>query len=670
MPKPEDVLVFFQKNSRRQGQVANSQNYKNDQKNLCQLKTVCKPVESKSKQPFNTNNRRKGFRPHSRLRYAQPSQDPGKHKKSPAPRRDVLRSSERKLLRRPCQYPRLSQEIALHALVPTGTVLPQAECVGPNYDQNLQHRVMLAYGIPPRRSHKKGPRSYLKEPLSSKSGRSIKDDGIETHDADSKINEGLGLIKLGIQVVQKSMLAVILRSACSGAMCSSSPPSSKMSNKKKPREPKKFEFEIPTTTRGCKHTVKKCFGCLRGQTMKTDTKIKKKLFGSTQRNVKYIKFSKDQKWNGKAKLRSHLQQTLRRNLVLWMTNDHDRAKLLYGLSPCDFPVPVMPFQGFQIVPPNFSRNLYTPDSSEGVTGQQGTRKTDWHQSEHRSSTLSKDLLADCLAIKIWTRIQAFQQGLGLAPWTTGQFKRKSVRIKQTPCIFPSYGNAVHPKAWERAALNGHIAILEHLIVISLARISDPAPSSVLVQTRYKDMGCPSEALEFAIEAGHFEVAKWLYNQMGPAYCGAHALERAAQGGHLEVLSWVESWHPKPLDLSSRAFDLAAGNGHMEVVKWLHSRGVQPSGRAVVLAAEKGKLPMLEWMFENTPRSILPNAVAWNHAALHGQLAVLEWFMKKDYCWATSRCEDWAKSNRHFHICKWLEANAIVCNHAKVIYEYF
>jgi len=269
-------------------------------------------------------------------------------------------------------------------------------------------------------------------------------------------------------------------------------------------------------------------------------------------------------------------------------------------------------------------------------------------------------------LKSWSCIQTYQGGVPLSGWAKGEYKRKTVRIKQVLGTY--WSTTVHPKAWERAALNGHVAVLEHLLRVATAAHAENQKELYSAEAPSSNAGssieplkcpCPAQALEFAIEKGHLDTAKWLYNQIGVIKCRQQSIDLAAQHGHLELLSWVESWHPTQLELSSSAFDLAAGSGCIATVEWIHSRRRKPTSRAFVLAAQYGHIQMLDWLFKNTPDSIVQDERLWDHAALYGQLEVLEWLMRRKHCFSSYKCFEWAKTNGHHHVRVWLRANIIL-----------
>jgi len=296
-------------------------------------------------------------------------------------------------------------------------------------------------------------------------------------------------------------------------------------------------------------------------------------------------------------------------------------------------------------------------------------------------------------LESWNHIQTYQRGVSLSNWSKGRYKRKKVRFKQdfsnfwSSAVHPMswerpilkkdffFGHfwtyAVHPKAWECAALNGHLAVLEHLLAMTavayIKQMQEEANSTQPLPSYLVDSfvcPCPIQALEFAIENGNLSVAKWIFDQVGALAvcleCQQQSLERVAQKGNLEVLLWVENQCPSALkNLSSFACDLAAGSGCVETVLWIHSKGIRPTFRAFFLAAQYGQTQMLDWLFENASECIVQYAALWKHAAFHGQLEVLQWLLQKKHCVPTNKCLELAKTNGHAHVEKWLQESIIL-----------
>ncbi|OWY96255.1 hypothetical protein PHMEG_00033528 [Phytophthora megakarya] len=111
-----------------------------------------------------------------------------------------------------------------------------------------------------------------------------------------------------------------------------------------------------------------------------------------------------------------------------------------------------------------------------------------------------------------------------------------------------------------------------------------------------------DAIKKAVEGGHLNVVKWLYNHVkNPPLvrliCAAvgvghyAACDHAVDNGHLDVVQWLYENHYQRS--SQRSKNRAAADGHMEVIKWLSTRHNVVCGEDIF--SKISSLDVMKWM---------------------------------------------------------------------------
>mmetsp|Transcript_6880 Transcript_6880/g.14842 ORF Transcript_6880/g.14842 Transcript_6880/m.14842 type:complete len:365 (-) Transcript_6880:65-1159(-) len=189
----------------------------------------------------------------------------------------------------------------------------------------------------------------------------------------------------------------------------------------------------------------------------------------------------------------------------------------------------------------------------------------------------------------------------------------------------------------------------------------------------------------AAKCGHISFLEWLWGKTSEKHSHESANDDlqglvlsahygAASSSRIEVLLWVQSkgkcWNEETCSICASCGQLetlkylrnqnypwdsdtalAAGcNGHLEVFKYAYYNACPIDGITVCLAAAaRGHLSILRWIHENM--FTLPEDICW-YAIIHGQLAILKWFVKIGYpidCWKV--CHEAAREG-HVNIIQW------------------
>ena len=113
--------------------------------------------------------------------------------------------------------------------------------------------------------------------------------------------------------------------------------------------------------------------------------------------------------------------------------------------------------------------------------------------------------------------------------------------------------------------------------------------------------------------------------------GDNTCHAAASNGHVEVLEWLKEnrycfWLPG-------LYHSAVKSENLDVLMWLNANHIQyQSGDEMItfleLAAEKGRLDMLEWMYNYHGNLMGVVKGVYSGAARYGRLDILQWALGK------------------------------------------
>ncbi|GAM23078.1 hypothetical protein SAMD00019534_062530 [Acytostelium subglobosum LB1] len=164
----------------------------------------------------------------------------------------------------------------------------------------------------------------------------------------------------------------------------------------------------------------------------------------------------------------------------------------------------------------------------------------------------------------------------------------------------------HLETVEKAAANGHIALIEHFI--------RTRPQYVIETAGYH-----------AARAGQMKVLKYLHalNQVGTTMLfDEYTMGHAASNGQLEAVLFLH--HCRTEGCTKGAMDMAAANGHLAVVEFLHANRTEGcSADAMAFAARDGRVDIIKFLYKNrTEGCVLRSLAFWSEGSGQAQAAMV------------------------------------------------
>ncbi|KAE9323361.1 hypothetical protein PF008_g17381 [Phytophthora fragariae] len=147
-------------------------------------------------------------------------------------------------------------------------------------------------------------------------------------------------------------------------------------------------------------------------------------------------------------------------------------------------------------------------------------------------------------------------------------------------------------------------------------------------------------------------AKWLHENRA-LELPDDIVDRAARRGDIEMLSWLHSsgkgrW-------SKNVMDEVARHGHLEFVKFLHeNRREGCTKNAMIHAAANNHLDVVKWLRMNKRKASTTSAM--NAAARNGHLEVVKWLHENGQGGCTAVAMNTAAYGGHLKVMKFLAAN--------------
>ncbi|KAG2879050.1 hypothetical protein PC114_g22776 [Phytophthora cactorum] len=158
----------------------------------------------------------------------------------------------------------------------------------------------------------------------------------------------------------------------------------------------------------------------------------------------------------------------------------------------------------------------------------------------------------------------------------------------------------------------------------------------LLDRGYVERQLAPPTMDDAAWGGHLDMLQWLYHH-GYVHHASFALEHAARNGYLEIVEWLVRYHP--VGNTSRGLDAAARENHLHVVRWLLEHNL---GRD---AAAKGSRP-------TDTHDAMDGAAAGNH------LEVVKWLSAHRSGGCTTAAMDGAAANGHLEMVQWLHEHRV------------
>ncbi|KAG6945339.1 hypothetical protein JG688_00016600 [Phytophthora aleatoria] len=212
------------------------------------------------------------------------------------------------------------------------------------------------------------------------------------------------------------------------------------------------------------------------------------------------------------------------------------------------------------------------------------------------------------------------------------------------------GCVVAVQAVEAAAASGDLRTLEFFLDNERAfqDAQDGAETNDSNEVQWGDADMAA-----AVENGHADVARWLFEQKGDVerdwwsfmaavvrggnlellhgsinhgyvHHASFALEHAARNGYLEIVEWLVRYHP--VGNTSRGLDAAARENHLHVVRWLLEHNLGRGARSGMhQAAIRGYLQVAQYLHEQGFNGLASvSCGTMLRAAGRGFLDVVKW----------------------------------------------
>ncbi|KAL7748455.1 hypothetical protein RI367_006149 [Sorochytrium milnesiophthora] len=161
---------------------------------------------------------------------------------------------------------------------------------------------------------------------------------------------------------------------------------------------------------------------------------------------------------------------------------------------------------------------------------------------------------------------------------------------------------------------------------------------------HRNEGCTTTAMDNAATSGDIDALTWLHENRAEG-CSSAAMVGAAGNGLINVIRWLHEHYPHTL--TAAAMDAAAGNGWLDVVKFLHTEYSAPcTVNAMNEAAGNGHLDVVRWLHDNRTEGCTDQAMA--SAADYGHFSVAQFLYEHGYPVVTRRSVWWSD-----HILEWL-----------------
>ncbi|TYZ68282.1 hypothetical protein PybrP1_000695 [[Pythium] brassicae (nom. inval.)] len=212
-----------------------------------------------------------------------------------------------------------------------------------------------------------------------------------------------------------------------------------------------------------------------------------------------------------------------------------------------------------------------------------------------------------------------------------------------------------PRIFDAAAGRGHIAALEWLTAY-WSRLNGGRSTET-------EVWGPCGAMEYAAKAGHFETARWLYENVNRfvenEYRECMSMRGAIESGCLEIIEYLHDvGYRLNLCHLTDAIELALSGGcdDVAVIEWLQEYAYWgTTGKACAIAAERGCVDIVRWVLKNG-YSTENRDSALQAAAKHGHLEVVQVLAPhcSDRCYEQALAD--AAAGGHVAVVEWIFGN--------------
>ncbi|KAL7750305.1 hypothetical protein RI367_004077 [Sorochytrium milnesiophthora] len=158
----------------------------------------------------------------------------------------------------------------------------------------------------------------------------------------------------------------------------------------------------------------------------------------------------------------------------------------------------------------------------------------------------------------------------------------------------------------------------------------------------------------AVQGGNVELARWLCDMQPSLKVTTAMLSTMIDGGDVAMLQWALSL-PDTESLPADGIDRAAATGRLPMVQWLHDN-THLNGTVVAMdvAVRQGRLDLVRFLHGNQPGSHSQQAMVL--AAGGGFLDIVQWLHATGHYACTAQAIDDAAAHGHLHVVRWLHQN--------------
>ena len=124
--------------------------------------------------------------------------------------------------------------------------------------------------------------------------------------------------------------------------------------------------------------------------------------------------------------------------------------------------------------------------------------------------------------------------------------------------------------------------------------------------------------------------------------------------NIDIFEWSRKKLPQ-ITFDINAYNIACKNGHLNVIKFLLHKGLMPTEKVYLDAAEYGHLHILKYIKITCPTHVF-NSIIYSHAAINGHIEIIEWLKSLDpQCPWDDQIMSVAAANGQIETLKWLRS---------------
>jgi len=174
------------------------------------------------------------------------------------------------------------------------------------------------------------------------------------------------------------------------------------------------------------------------------------------------------------------------------------------------------------------------------------------------------------------------------------------------------------------------------------------------------VGAWQKACDYWSARGDVSLLEWAHAHGIEKYAFAHVSLYAAERGHLPVLEWL---HEKVLPFQSWTSCFAAKYGHLHILEWMHAHGNALNSNTAEEAILGGQLECLQFLHLHGYADLYPRnsvlAAEYDYlsmlAAEGGHLDILKWMRDTIRSFGPTHIRYLLNGHINEHVARWLES---------------